>query len=234
MGGGGPWTPPTVYGEGGTPQEPNIGNALSWAAAKFQAVPLPLIVATLVPVVLYFLMVFIGNVVTSGMGDPFNPPSTTTVLIVSGLFGLVGQVLMAVAAIPLMRMSLAITRGQAVDFSMMTDMTNVGPAVITSLIFGLIVGLGWMLCFVPGVVAAVLLWPARFVALEKGNSPMEALSEGFGLGSNGSMALGNFVAGLIAFVGILLCCVGIFATYPLAMLASAHLYRSALGEPVAA
>jgi uncharacterized membrane protein len=192
------------------------------------------LVAALIPIVLGVVVWVVNQVVTAGLSDPYDPPSFMTTFLVSSAFGLVMQVLMAAASVPLMRMALAATRGQAVDMSMLTDTTNMGPAVITAVIYGIIVGIGTFLCVIPGIVAAVVLWPAKFVALEKGSSPPDALSEGFKLGSNGSVALGNFLAGLVAIAGILLCCVGIFVTYPLAMLASAHLYRSAKGEAVAA
>ena len=52
---------------------------------------------------------------------------------------------------------------------------NIGPVVITALLVGIITEIGYALCFVPGLIASVMLMFAIIAVVDRNLSPVDAI-----------------------------------------------------------
>lgn len=98
---------------------------------------------------------------------------------------------------------------------------------VGSLLYGLIVLVGLILFVVPGIIWAIKFHFYEYFIVDKKMGPLEALS------ASGKITKGNkwnlFLLGLIFFglaiLGLLAFGVGIFVVWPVAMIATAYVYR---------
>lgn len=215
---------------------PDIGSALSWAMSKFQAGLAPLLVITLASLVVGFLANVVLTSIVNGIffDDIYDQPGT---FMTWGLYGFitgVTTILTALIWLPLRSMALGATKGQPISFDLATKIPNVGPAAMTTLLVGVGTAIGYMFCWLPGLVFGILTWHAIFVAMDEGGSPVDAIKKSIQMTTKGPMLIGTIVSGIIAAVGVIACGVGLLATVPIGMLASAHLYQTAKSGMVAA
>lgn len=195
---------------------------------RLKAAPVPLLLAGLIAFLATVVPGLGANAVRNAMyNDPFNQPGLVLNLVLNGAFSLVTGIIGGLGLIPLRRMALNVTSGREAQTSDISDMTHFGPAAITVVLVTVISSIGTVLCFLPGLIASFFLWNAVFIALDKGVSPIDAMKQSVTMTANGAVALGTFVFGLIAVVGAIACCVGLIATFPLAVLGSAYIYRAA-------
>ncbi len=215
---------------------PDIGSALSWAMSKFQAGLAPLLVITLASFVVAFVVNFVLVSVVNGMfyDDIFDQPGRAFSIVLQGLVNGITSMVAALIWLPLRSMALGASKGQPITFDLATKIPNVGPAAITTIVVGVASSIGYMACIIPGLIFSVLAWHSVFVAMEEGGSPIDAIKKSIQMTTKGPMLIGTFVCGLIAFVGVIACGVGLLATIPIGMLASAHLYQTAKSGMVAA
>jgi hypothetical protein len=227
----GKWYPPEsspgaspAYSGGGGGGAVDIGGAISYGWTKFSQNAGPLIVATLLPWVAHLIL-------TGGVGLVFKS------IIVRSLWSLLVTVIVAVLTMGLAQISLKIVRGEGVE---MSDAFPGGPMVvayaITAIVADLILGVGFTLCIIPGLLIAPFFIFAHFVVLDEGLQPGDALSRSIQLGkvAYGSVIGFVIVAFLVNLVGLLVCCVGLLVSIPLTSIAAAHVYKGLKGERVAA
>lgn len=96
-----------------------------------------------------------------------------------------------------------------------------------SILFGLIVVVGFMLLIIPGIIFAVKLQYYSFLIVDKGMGPIAALKRSWEMTSGVGMRLFLFgvVLGLINVAGALALLIGLFVTVPTTLIASSFVYR---------
>ena len=219
--GGGGSVPPTPGAAGGGGVD--IGGSISYGWNKFTQNLGPLIVAV--------LLVFIVDGIVGGIGTAFNSWFLQLV------WQLIGVVIGAVVTYGLITIALKIVNGETPEFG---DVVPSGPMVgnyaVTAIIVQIITAIGFYLCIIPGIIAATFLLFAHFAVLDEGLAPGDAIKRSIDLVKpNFGGVLGFMVvAFLINVVGVILCCVGLFATWPLTIVAGAYVYKGLKGQPVAA
>ena len=100
------------------------------------------------------------------------------------------------------------------------------PTVGSGIVFGLATGLGTIACVIPGILVALRLWPYLYFIVDEDDGVTDSLNRAFNLTQNQyglGLLLGVCYFGL-HLGGVLLCCVGILFTSPLATLLVAMTY----------
>ncbi|MCK6490717.1 MAG: hypothetical protein L6R48_20900 [Planctomycetes bacterium] len=94
------------------------------------------------------------------------------------------------------------------------------PALIAGVVGGLVVGIGFMLCLIPGILILPLFPLALYFVAKGEKDGINALKRAWPLvkASLVPAALAALVVGLVGYVGIILCFVGVILTMPIAMI----------------
>ena len=161
--------------------------------------------------------------------------------VASGLIGVVvpfvGGIAAAVLVVPIMsagsyHAAFKLMRGETVEFN---DFTKVfdrfGPLALTGLFVTLIVGVGSVLCVLPGIYAKLALVFVYPLILTRGIEPIEALKASFAVVNKNFVAV--LLLGLMAFAlslaGAVACGVGLLFAYPIIMCMVAVAYNEVFG-----
>ena len=207
----------------GVPGQPqlDVGDAVSYAWKKFQQYAGPLI--------LIVLIVVIVNLV--GAILRFTIDSFVVGALVAVLFWIVGQIV----TIGVINASLMVTRGETPEPGKAFNTEYLGPFIIGSILYGLIVLIGLILCIIPGIIAAFMLSFYGFYILDRGLSATDALTASFNMVKDnfGKVFLVILVAFVINFIGAILCGIGLLVTAPICWIILAYAYRKLNNEPVA-
>jgi uncharacterized membrane protein len=245
--GGYPPAGPPGYG-GAQPY--SVGEAFSWAWNKFTKNAAPLIIATLVYGLIIVVLQVIVNLLQaavspgasdySSSGSGFSYSWSTTSMGLGGiLISIVGWFVLLIvgAAIQSGYISgvLDIANGQEVSVGSFFRPRNIGQVIIAGLIVGVITTIGFFLCIIPGVIASIMLVFTIVALLDRNLSPVDAVKTSFGLSKAN---FGNvFVTWLAmvatAFVGALLCGIGLLVAVPVAALILVYAWRRLSGGQVA-
>ncbi len=124
-------------------------------------------------------------------------------------------------------------RGEAIG---MEDIFSGGPVLWKMLgyniVYGLAVGIGFVLCIVPGFLLAGLLFPG-YALIADGETIGNAISRSMDAMKKDmwNAAAFAFVVSLVAAAGVLACFVGLFVTLPIFFLTGALAYRDMIGMP---
>jgi uncharacterized membrane protein len=132
------------------------------------------------------------------------------------------------------RAGLGVTKGIKPEASMLTDTTNMGSFALTVILVGLGTFVGMILCVIPGILWLIFTAYAPIIALEKGVGPGDAIRQSFDWVKDnfGTVFLILLVAYLVYYIGVVLCCIGVLATGPIALIAIVYSYRALNQEPV--
>ena len=108
---------------------------------------------------------------------------------------------------------------------------------VASILYGIIVVVGLLLLVIPGIIWSIKYGLFRYLIVDKGMGPIEALKKSAEItkGSKWNLFLLAVLLGLINILGVLAFIVGLFVTIPLSMIAAAYVYRKLLftaGEKV--
>jgi uncharacterized membrane protein len=245
--GGYPPAGPPGYG-GAQPY--SVGEAFSWAWNKFTKNAAPLIIATLVYGLIIVVLQVIVNLLQaavspgvsdySSSGSGFSYSWSTTSMGLGGiLISIVGWFVLLIvgAAIQSGYISgvLDIANGQEVSVGSFFRPRNIGQVIIAGLIVGVITTIGFFLCIIPGVIASIMLVFTIVALLDRNLSPVDAVKTSFDLSKAN---FGNvFVTWLAmvatAFVGALLCGIGLLVAVPVAALILVYAWRRLSGGQVA-
>lgn len=126
-------------------------------------------------------------------------------------------------------MAIKQVRGQEISIGDLFGFTDVlGQTILASIVAGILTGLGFMLCFFPGLVLAGLFMFTFPLIVDKKMSAIEAISASMNaLKSQWLMAaVFVLVVGLLYMFGYFLCLVGVLVTAPIALLSVTVLYRN--------
>ena len=163
-----------------------------------------------------------------------NPPMSS----VDFILIIIGVLLSIYVSIALYRYVKKIVDDEDVDFKELlnSSVKVYGMFFVKSLLYGLAVGLGLMLFVLPGIYLLVRL---TFVPYIAANEPELSVSETFSKSMN--LTKGRFwqllgygiVACIIVLAGLLLCCVGVLFTEPLAYVFMGVVYKELVQENLA-
>ena len=227
--------------QGGGGGAVDVMAAPSWALKKFQENIGPWLmlsaVAVLAPGIIAVALSFILAFISGGR---------VVAVILSAILTLVITVISALATRGLIRAALRTTRGESPDLQRdLLDMDGISPYVILVLIlaaisfvlslFQIIPILGFIITFFGSIILSILTAFAYVIQLDEGGEPVESIKKSIAMVQSkpGPTIGGILLYGLIIFVGILLCCIGIFFTLPIGVMSLVHLYRQMRGEPIA-
>jgi len=189
------------------------------------------------PLIIIMLIVFVGYVVTFIVRLALNS-------LIHGFFGLVvlgalgvllSLVVGGILQLGLWRSGLAITAGEPVEPAKMFSTDLLGPYIIATILFSVMVGVGTLFCFIPGLVLFFFGFFYPYYVLEQRQGPTEAIKSSFQLVSNNLAILIPFavVVWLVYIAGAIVCGVGLLVSAPVAIIATAYAYRVLNNQPVA-
>lgn len=212
---GGPGAPPPAGG-------PNldVGAAISYGWTGFTRNVGPLLLIALIVVVVSIGLSFAGQFV---FGDS---------LILSLFWNIVTTVVSLILAMGLIRAALAVLDGRTPEVGMLFQTDGFVPYLVASLLVGIAVGLGLLLCIIPGLILAFLFAFFGYAIVDgRTNDGVEAMKISWQLASSnvGSLLLLFILVLAINLVGALLCGLGLFVTYPLTAIAIAYAWRVLTG-----
>ncbi|MFZ1435380.1 MAG: hypothetical protein WAR61_18795, partial [Candidatus Microthrix parvicella] len=230
--GGGGFAPPPggMQGGGGAV---DVMAAPSWAFKKFQEDLGIWLILAVIPMI---VLILVSGGINFALGlVSSNTSSFILALALNAITTIVGFALFGLAARGLIRAALAATRGEKPTMEHLTDMTDIGPYLVLSAILGLAVGIGTFLCYIPGIIIAVITGFSYTVQLDQKLEPIDAIKKSVEMvQANPGPALGGLIlAGFIGQIGIVACCVGIFFTWPIGWMTNVHIYKQLRGEPIA-
>ncbi|MED5813948.1 hypothetical protein VST63_16435 [Mycolicibacterium sp. 050232] len=220
----------------------NVGDAFSWAWNKFTKHPVELIVPTLVFGLIYGVVQFIFRMIQSPFTtvDSSDPGSVSFSMGAAGIavslvLVLVGVVIAAVIQSAYIGGMLDIANGVPVTIGSFFRPRNVGNVIIASVVSSIIIGIGLILCIVPGILAAIALMFTTVAVLDRNLPGIEGVTSSFEVSKAnfGSVALTWLVTAVLGFVGALLCGVGLLVAYPLLSLITVYAWRRLSGGQVA-
>ncbi|CQD17488.1 integral membrane protein [Mycolicibacterium conceptionense] len=235
-----PPPPPGGQGFGGAPY--SVGDAFSWAWNKFTKHPLELIVPTLVYGLVYVVLQFVfrliqGEFTTVDTSEPgsFSFSMGGAGILVSALVALVGVVIGAVIQSAYIGGMLDVANGAPVTIGSFFRPRLVGNVIIASVVSSIIIGIGTILCIIPGIIAAIMLMFTTVAVLDRNLSGIDGVTTSFELAKAnfGPVALTWLVTVVLAFAGALVCGVGLLVAYPLLSLITVYAWRRLNGAPVA-
>lgn len=235
------------YGQPAAAQSADIGQAFSYGWAKLWQNAGPFILASVIYLVglsivavLFYFALFAGAATTSQLSSDgtYTAPSAGFAAVgsvSSGLFILVVVLFGYLIQAGFIRGALQVTYGQPVALGDFFKFTDFGRIVVAALLTGVIVGIGYALCWLPGIAAVFFLQFVLFFVIDKGLGAVDALKASFELAKNnvGPAVLLLLVVYVIQFVGSLICGIGVIVSLPLSFLVTAYMYRKLLNEPVA-
>lgn len=157
---------------------------------------------------------------------------------VVGALSFVGWVVQVFFELGLTRQALgAVQTGTARFGDVFSGGARVLPYFALAFVKAVGVTLGLVVLVVPGVILGLGLWMSRFYFVDQGLGPIAALRASWDAseGQKGNLLLLWLAGVALTFAGIATCCVGVFVTQPVFLLASAIVYRrvSGTGAPPA-
>lgn len=221
--------PPPIQPDGIEPPA-DIGAAFTYGWRKFTQ--------NVGPIILITLAVFVGlalfqvlSIIAQRSGD-----GGFGSIFLALLFGGLGAIVAFILQYGVVRAALAIVDGRPVTFAEAWNMDRFGPFVVAAILQGLITFVGYLLCIIPGIIAAFLLFFTPFFVIDKQLSPTESLAASFNLVKDnaGVLVLFTIVAVIVYFAGALVCLVGLLVSIPVVLISTAYMYKRMAGEPVAA
>jgi uncharacterized membrane protein len=237
------------YGYGGE-QPYSVGDAFSWAWNKFSKNAGPLIVATIV----YALIVGVVYGIFLGLAFALAPETVTTYSDYGNGFeyssgsslGLASYLMLAVGTLVLLVLGFAIqsaytsalldiANGQQVTTGSFFKPRNLGNVIVAGVIVAVLVGIGYVLCIIPGIIVAFLTMFTVYALLDRNLSPIDAIKASVDITRNnlGPAILAWLISALIVAAGVAVCYVGVVVAAPVASLFLVYTYRRLSGGQVA-
>jgi uncharacterized membrane protein len=182
------------------------------------------------PFVLIALVVVGVQIVLSVVGYAFD--SYWLRMVWNILVWIVGLIL----AMGLIRAALSVLDGGQPEVGMLFRSEGLAPYLIASILVGLAVGVGLILCIIPGIIVAFLFAFYGYAIVDgRTNDAIESMKMSWNLVSKniGPLLLLFILAFLINLVGALLCGIGLLFTYPITAVAVAYAWRTISGGQVA-
>ncbi len=196
----------------------DAGLALSTAWKLFQANAGVLIGATLLSMVISFVVGQINQFITLMVAGAADGAPGAGFFIVFAVLQIVGMIINSFFLIGLIRICIGIGRNERVEFGMLfSGMPYLLSFLLVYMGFTFLTTIGFLLLIAPGVYLMLTYWPAVMISIDR----KESFSKSFGLA--GEVASGNrlesFLMVLIMFgvtlLGAMACGVGLIVALPL-------------------
>lgn len=157
-------------------------------------------------------------------------------LIFSAIMMLVFYVGAFIVQMAIIRATLMITNGEQVSLGRMFSTDQIGPYLVASVLVAVGVGVGSMLCYIPGLLVWFFTFFFGWFVLDKKMGAVDAIKASISLvNQNIGTMVGLFIGSVIAtFIGMLLCGIGLLVAFPVVVLATGYVYKRTQGEDVAA
>jgi uncharacterized membrane protein len=211
--------PPPSYGAvppgGGSPP---VGTALSYGFNKY--------FANVGQVLLIILVAFAAQVIVQLF------EISVSSLFLKAILGIIGLVVSAAVSIGIYRAALMVTAGVTPTVSAAFTYDRWGEWIVFSIVYGLMVGIGLVLCIIPGLFVLAFFGMAPYYFIDRGMSLGDALTASREAAGRG-YAVPVVLSVIVGVLGFIACGIGALVTAPAAYIAVAFLYRSASGQPVA-
>lgn len=214
-----PPPPPPPYGSvppgGGNP---DVGTALSYGFNKY--------FANIGAVLLIILVAFAAQIVVQIL------EIAVSSFVLKAILGIIGLVVSAAVSIGIYRAALMITAGVTPTVSTAFTYDRWGEWIVFSIVYGLMVGIGLVLCLIPGLFVLAFFGMAPYFFIDRGMSLGDALTASREAASRG-FALPVILAIVVGALGFIACGIGALVTAPAAYIAVAFLYRGATNQVAA-
>ena len=209
----------------------DIGTALSYGWKGFTN--------NIGPLAIIALAVLVVNAVVNWM-NWISRDSSFFAFVIS----LVGAFVSLVISLGLIRAALAILDGRRPELGDLLSTDGIGVYIVASLLVALIVGVGLVLCIIPGLIAGYLLQFYGYAIVDRKvdatavapqSDPMGAMRASFEITSKnvGNLILLAIVSIVLNIVGVLLCGIGLLVTLPVTAIAIAYAWRYFTGGLIA-
>jgi uncharacterized membrane protein len=222
--------PPAPYDDGPGRYRPRA--ALSYGWEKFADSPATLMVPMIV--------VFVGLVV-AGLAlqlvlvwVPLGSGATGGLLLAGVLTGVMFLVYQLLAA-GLYRGALRVVDGRPFGIGELVEGWDKTQVAIAGVLTAVAVGVGTVLCVVPGLVVAFLTQFTLLFVVDRGLSAVHALRASVRLvaGHPGATLVFYLLGAAVTLLGALLCGVGLLVTVPVVLIGYAYTFRRLQDQPVA-
>ena len=180
---------------------------------------------------LYLIISIVPDIARGVLKTLHLPKASDTTLEI--LLQVLGLVINIVLAIGLIKIALSFCDEQKPRIGTLFDAWGCFWRVVgTGILYGLIILAGFILLIVPGIIWAVKFSLCYYFVIDKGLGPIEALkaSSRTTMGVKWQLFGFGIVCALINLLGLFCLIVGIFATYPTVLVASALVYRQLLAQ----
>lgn len=179
-----------------------------------------------------FLIVTYLPTIARGVLKTLHLPKASDVTLAI-LLQVLGWMISIIVKIGLIKIALSFCDEQKPPFATLFDAWDCFWRVLgTGILYGLIILAGFILLIVPGIIWAVKFSLCYYFVIDKGLGPIEALkaSSRTTMGVKWQLFGFGIVCALINLLGLFCLIVGIFATYPTVLVASALVYRQLLAQ----
>lgn len=147
------------------------------------------------------------------------------------LFTLLGVVVAVVVSIGITKIALKFLDNETPEFADLYQHYDLFlPVFLVSLLFGLIVGVGFILLIVPGIILALMFFMCDYLVIDQQIEPITALKTSAAMtkGHKLNLFLFTIIVGLLNVAGFLALAVGLLVTIPVTTLAIMYVYRELL------
>lgn len=211
---------------------------MSWAFTKFGQNWQVLVVFALAIMAINFISSTLnfGNSLVTEPDTAVEVGASLGLSFGSMVLGILLSVAALVAELGIINASLRITRGERAQFSDFWD-SRVGVSyVVVSILFGLAVGFGLVLCLIPGLLAMWAWQFSRYAAVDPGAGIGGSFGESWRLvnANKGVAVLTLLVYAVGMILALVTCGLGSLVIQPVLGLFMANVYRQLRGEPIAA
>ena len=161
-----------------------------------------------------------------------NPPEEVYMLL-SLVLGIVGAVLQTIVGIGVMKIALSFCDGRKPFFGTLFDFQGCFWRYLGAyILYTLIIMGGFLLFIVPGVIWSIKYGMCYYFVVDKGLGPVQAIkaSGRMTMGVKGKLLEFGLLCSLIILLGFLCLGVGVFAAFPVVLIANALVYRHLLAQ----
>lgn len=227
----------------------SVGNAFTYAWAKFQQYLSAILIAMLILFVIGAIISFIWFVVIGMLTRAFSSTETISgitvttaspgffiTLVLGALGALVYYTVYGFIQAAIARAALAITEGRPVDTALILSTDKLGPIIVTAFLVSVFTAIGYLFCGIGSLVVSFFLTFTFYFLLDQNLAPFDAIKASFNLVKDNlaDVFILFIVSAVVTFIGFLLCFVGIIVAAPLVVIATAFTYKKLTNQAVAA
>lgn len=153
----------------------------------------------------------------------------------SWLVSLVGYIVSIILGIGSIQIFLSLSRGGQTGIKeLFTSVTwdRLFSYVVASIIYGILVTIGFFLLIIPGFIVMAVLMPYVYLVVDKNLGPIDSLRKAREITKGNRWQVFGLVVvlGILNLVGLLALVVGLLVTLPVSMFAMVEMYRQLMGE----